>query len=118
MQEGCAADGSDLAVAEKAGHRYVAEVFSEDVGVEVGTPLEPSPRPRQEKRRDPETDSGRVFSQRGSMVGRSSAEVSPSRRWKRRRISSCRFSPTAMAPWRGSTPMRARIRRSPPVAPR
>ena len=76
MQEGCAADGSDLAVAEKAGHRYVAEVFSEDVGVEVGTPLEPSPRPRQEKRRDPETDLGRVFSQRGSMVGRSSAEVS------------------------------------------
>ena len=40
MQKGGASDGSDLPVAEKAAHRHVAEVFVEDAGVEVGTPVE------------------------------------------------------------------------------
>jgi hypothetical protein len=73
----------------------------------------PSPRPRQEERRAPERDSGEVFSELFSMVWRFSAEVMASRTLKRRRIPSCRLSPTATAPLCGSTPMRFRIRKSP-----
>lgn len=40
VQEGGAADGSDLAVAEKAAHWHVAEVLSEDAGIKVGSPVE------------------------------------------------------------------------------
>jgi hypothetical protein len=40
VQEGGAADGSDLPVAEKAAHRHVAEVLPEDARVEVGAPVE------------------------------------------------------------------------------
>ena len=51
VQEGGTADGSDLTVAEKAAHRYVAEVLSEDAGVEVGTSVEAlsAPEAREEE---------------------------------------------------------------------
>jgi hypothetical protein len=40
VQEGIAADGSDLAVAEKPADGHVAEVLPEDTRVEVGAPVE------------------------------------------------------------------------------
>ncbi len=36
VQEGGAADGADLPVAEKSAHRHVAEVLPKDARVEVG----------------------------------------------------------------------------------
>src|SRR5215210_8828100 len=51
VQEGGTADGSDLAVAEKAAHWHGAEVLPEDAGIEVGPPVEAlsTPEAREEE---------------------------------------------------------------------
>lgn len=40
VEEGGASDGSDLTVAEEAADGYVAEMFVEDVAIEVGDAVE------------------------------------------------------------------------------
>ena len=45
VEEGGATDRPDLAVAEKAADRHVAEVFPEDACIEVGLTVEAHPAP-------------------------------------------------------------------------
>src|SRR5262249_4428016 len=108
VQEGFAADRSDLAAAEEAGDGWAAERLGDGARVVVCLREQFVPRPLQLKRSAPAV--GASPSSRSSASRRSWSALVASRKWKRSVWPMRTCSPTAIDPLVSSAPSRPRIR--------